>query len=140
LGLPNFCNSTISLIFTKSFAMDFKALDQALENIVKKREELGKINYNNPKYDDLEEELHGLEDDFQEEYGDFLEQALQQVHDEYCPDNDVLMPIGYLGQGVPVEVDKLPGKDTRLVLAPSPVRIILSVGKDKQQIVWSADK
>ena len=115
-------------------------LDQALENIVKKREELSKINYNNPKYDDLEEELHGLEDDFQEEYGDFLEQALQQVHDEYCPDNDVLMPIGYLGQGVPVEVDKLPGKDTRLVLAPSPVRIILSVGKDKQQIVWSSAK
>ena len=120
--------------------MDFKALDQALVNIVKKREELGKIDYNNPKYDDLEEELHDLEDDFQEEYGDFLEQALQQVHDEYCPDNDVLMPIGYIGQGVPVEVDKLPGKDTRLVLAASPVRIILSVGKDKQQVVWSATK
>ena len=85
--------------------MDFKALDQALDNIVKKREELSKINYNNPKYDDLEEELHDLEDDFQDEYGEFLEQALQQVHDEYCPDNDVLMPIGYLGQGVPVEVD-----------------------------------
>ena len=120
--------------------MDVKALDQALLNIVKKREELSKINYNNPKYDDLEEELHDLEDDFQEEYGDFLERALQQVHDEYCPDNDVLMPIGYLGQGVPVEIDKLPGKDTRLVLAPDPVRIILSVGKDKQEVVWSVAK
>jgi hypothetical protein len=120
--------------------MDVKALDQALVKIVKKREELGKINYNNPKYDDLEEELHDLEDEFQEEYGDFLEEALQQVHDEYCPDNDVLMPIGYLGQGVPVEVDRLPGKDTRLMLAPSPVRIILSVDKDKQQVVWSSVK
>lgn len=120
--------------------MDVKALDQALVKIVKKREELGKINYNNPKYDDLEEELHNLEDEFQEEYGDFLEEALQQVHDEYCPDNDVLMPIGYLGQGVPVEVDRLPGKDTRLMLAPSPVRIILSVDKDKQQVVWSSVK
>jgi hypothetical protein len=120
--------------------MDLKALDLALVDIVQKREELSKINYNNPKYDDLEEELHDLEDDFQEEYGDFLEEALQKVHDEYCPDNDVLMPIGYLGQGVPVEVDKLPGKDTRLVLAASPVRIILSVGKDKQQVVWSSAK
>jgi len=120
--------------------MDVKALDQALVKIVKKREELGKINYNNPKYDDLEEELHNLEDEFQDEYGDFLEEALQQVHDEYCPDNDVLMPIGYLGQGVPVEVDRLPGKDTRLMLAPSPVRIILSVDKDKQQVVWSSVK
>src|SRR5688572_23563723 len=120
--------------------MDVKALDQALVNIVNKREELSKLNYNNPKYDDLEEELHDLEDDFQEEYGDFLESALQQVHDEYCPDNDVLMPIGYLGQGVPVEVDKLPGKDTRLILAPNPTRIILSVNKDKQQVVWSSEK
>lgn len=120
--------------------MDFKAIDQALLQIVKLRDELAKINYNNPKYDDLEEELHDLEDNFQEEFGDFLEEALQGVHDEYCPDNDVLMPIAYLGKGIPVEVDKLPGKDTRLVLAPGPVRIILSVGKDKQQIVWTAGK
>jgi len=117
--------------------MDVIALDQALLQIIGKRDELGKIDYNNPKYDELEEELHDLEDDFQEDYGDFLEEALQQVHDEYCPDNDVLMPIGYLGQGVPVEVDNLPGKDTRLVLAASPVRIILSIDKGKQQVVWS---
>lgn len=119
--------------------MDLKALDQSLLKIVKKREELGKIDYNNPKYDELEEELHDLEDEFQDEYGDFLEEALQQVHDEYCPDNDVLMPIGYLGQGVPVDVDRLPGKDTRLMLVPTPVRIILAVD-DKQQVVWSSDK
>lgn len=120
--------------------MDVQALDQALVKILKKREELAKIDYNNPKYDDLEEELHDLEDDFQEEYGDFLEEALQTVHDEYCPDNDVLLPIGYLGQGVPVEVDRLPGKDTRLVLAADPVRIILTVDKDRQQVVWSPSK
>jgi len=120
--------------------MNTTALDKALQEIVKKREELAKIDYNNPKYDDLEEELHDLEDSFQDEYGDYLEDALQTVHDEYCPDNDVLMPIAYLGQGVPVEVDKLPGKDTRLVLSPSPTRIILSLGKDKQQVVWSVDK
>jgi hypothetical protein len=118
--------------------MDIKALDKALLEIVKKRDELSKIDYNNPKYDDLEEQLHDLEDDFQDEYGDYLEKALQSVHDEFCPDNDVLMPIAYLGQGVIVEVDKLPGKDTRLVLAPSPVRIVLTVGKDKQQVVWEA--
>ncbi|MDH4298026.1 MAG: hypothetical protein OEV74_17235 [Cyclobacteriaceae bacterium] len=120
--------------------MDTNALELALLKIVGKREELSKIDYSNPKYDDLEEELHDLEDELQDKYGDFLEEALQHVHDEYCPDNDVLMPIGYIGQGVPVEVDKLPGKDTRLLLAPSPVRIILSVGKDKQQVVWSLEK
>jgi hypothetical protein len=118
--------------------MDIKAIDKALLEIVKKRDELAKIDYNNPKYDDLEEQLHDLEDDFQDEYGEYLEGILQKVHDEFCPDNDVLLPIGYLGQGVIVEVDKLPGKDTRLVLAPNPLRIVLTVGRDKQQIVWEA--
>jgi len=118
--------------------MDVAALDQALQQIIAKREELSKIDYNNPKYDDLEEELHDLEDTFQEEYGDYVEEALQVIHDEYCPDSDVLMPIAYLGKGVYVEMDKLPGKDTKLVLLPGPTRILLTVGKDKEQVLWQA--
>lgn len=118
--------------------MDIKALDKALQEIIKKREELGKIDYNNPKYDDLEEQLHDLEDDFQDHYGEYLEDVLQDVHDEICPDNDVLMPIAYLGKGVYVEVDKYPGKETKLVLEANPPRITLSITKDKQELVWSA--
>lgn len=119
--------------------MDIKALDKALQEIIKKRDELAKIDYNNPKYDDLEEELHDLEDDFQDAYGDYLEGAFQDVHDDLCPENDVLMPIAYLGKGVPVEVEKFPGKDTKLILAPTPPRIILAVGKEKQEVVWKAE-
>jgi hypothetical protein len=118
--------------------MDVKAMDKAIQEIVKKREELAKINYNNPKYDDLEEELHELEDDFQDEYGEYLEEALQDVHDKLCPDNDVLMPIAYLGKGVPVEVEKYDGKDTKLMLAPNPTRVLLLIGNDKQEVVWTA--
>lgn len=118
-------------------AMDVKALDKALQEIVKKREELGKLDYNNPKYDDVEEQLHDLEDDFQENYGDQLEGVLRKVHDDVCPDNDVLLPIAYL-KGVPVETDKFAGKDTKLLLVTNPIRIILSIGKDKQEVVWTA--
>jgi hypothetical protein len=118
--------------------MDVKALDKALQEIVTKRDELSKIDYNNPKYDDLEEQLHDLEDAFHVTYGEYLEEALQHIHDEYCPDSDVLMPIAYLGKGVYVEVDKLPGKDTKLVLTTNPTRILLTVGKDKQQVIWEA--
>jgi hypothetical protein len=118
--------------------MDIKALDKALQAIVKKREELGKIDYNNPKYDDLEEQLHDMEDEFQDNYGEYIEEALQDVHDTWCPDNDVLMPIAYLGKGVYVEVEKYPGKETKLVLEPNPPRIILSITKDKQEVVWTA--
>lgn len=118
--------------------MDIKALDSALQAIELKRSELAKLNYNNPKYDDLEEELHDMEDDFQDKYGDYLEDALQNIHEELCPDNEVLMPIAYLGKGVFVEVEKYEGKDTKLVLASNPPRIILTVGKDKQDIIWTA--
>ena len=119
--------------------MDIKALNSALEAIELKRAELSKLDYNNPKYDDLEEKLHDLEDDFQDKHGEYLEDALQIIHDDLCPDNDVLMPIAYLGKGVPVEVDKFPGKDTRLVLVTNPPRILLTIGKEKQDVVWTAE-
>ncbi len=134
--------------------MDVKALDQALQQIALRRNELKKLNYNNPKYDDLEEELHDLEDSLHVKYGDYLEEILQNVHDKYCPDTDVLFPIAYLAksyivkgtdefsvsnnEGVFVEVDSIPGKDTRLVIVPNPIRVILNVGKDQQQVVWTA--
>ena len=134
--------------------MDIKAIDKALQEIIKSRMELLKMDYSNPKYDDLEEKLHDLEDAFQESFGDEVERAFQDVHDEYCPDTDVLVPIAYIAkayevngkneyavlptEGVFVEMDDYPGQDTKLVLVPNPVRIVLSIGVDKQQVVWTA--
>jgi hypothetical protein len=134
--------------------MDIKALDKALQEIAKRRMELSKIDYNNPKYDELEEQLHDLEDTLQDEYGEYLESILQEVHDKHCPDNDVLYPIAYLAktyqvgdnneysvaenEGVFVELDGVPGKNTKLVLLPNPPRIILNGGKEKQKVLWTA--
>lgn len=134
--------------------MDAKALDKAIQEIALRRNELKTIDYNNPKYDDLEEELHDLEDSLHVKFGDYLEEILQNVHDKYCPDTDVLFPIAYLAksyivkgkddfsvsntEGVFVEVDSIPGKDTRLVIVPNPVRVILNVGNGQQQVVWTA--
>ena len=125
-------------LYTKIECMDVKAIDKALNGILKKREELAALDYSNPKYDDLEEQLHDMEDDFQEAYGKELENVLQNVHNDICPENDVLMPIAYLGKGVPVETDKYAGKDTKLILTPDPTRIILAIGNEKEQVVWSA--
>ncbi|MBL7860668.1 MAG: hypothetical protein JNJ65_05850 [Cyclobacteriaceae bacterium] len=134
--------------------MNVKELDKAIQEIAIRRNALSKIDYNNPKYDDLEEELHDLEDSLHVKYGEYLEDVLQDVHDKYCPDTDVLFPIAYLAktyaindkneftvaasEGVFVEVDSIPGKDTKLVIVPNPLRVILNVGKDQQQIVWTA--
>jgi len=78
--------------------MDVKELDKAIQEIAKRRNALSKIDYSNPKYDDLEEELHDLEDSLQVKYGEYLEEVLQDVHDKYCPDTDVLYPIAYLAK------------------------------------------
>lgn len=118
--------------------MDIKALDKGLQEIIAKRAELEKMDYNNPKYDDLEEQLHDMEDAFQVTYGEYLEEVLQDIHDELCPDSDVLMPIAYLGKGVYVEIEKMPGIDTKLMLEANPPRIVLTVGKDTQRVVWTA--
>jgi len=134
--------------------MDLKALDASLQEIIKKRLALQTIDYNNPKYDDVEEELHDAEDAFQDDFGDYLEDQFQNIHDEICPDTDVLHPIAYIAksysvsakneysvpptEGVYVEADKYPGKDTKLALVPNPLRVILNIGKDKQIVVWEA--
>lgn len=134
--------------------MDIKALDKALQEIANRRVELAKIDYSNPKYDDLEEQLHDLEDSLQDTYGEYLENALQEVHDKYSPDTDVLYPIAYLAktyqvsdkneyavaetEGVFTEIDGQPSKNTKLVILPNPPRIILNGGKEKQQVLWTA--
>ena len=119
--------------------MDIKSIDKALQGIIELREELNKIDYNDPKYDDLEENLHNSEDEFQDKYGDQLEKVLQEIHDKYCPDTDVLLPIAYLGEGVYVDLDKYPGKEARLNLVANPLQIVLKVGKDNQQVVWKGE-
>ncbi len=140
---------------SKTTRMDMKALDKALQGIIAKRNLLQNLDYNNPKYDDLEEELHDLEDDFQDQFGEYLGGVLQKVHDQHCPDTDVLHPIAYIAKaytvssnhefivdfsdGVYVEMDKYPGKETKLAIAPNPMRVILNVDEEKQEIVWSAE-
>jgi len=135
--------------------MEIAALDNALQEIIAKRNLLQKLDYNDPKYDDLEEKLHDLEDDFQENFGEYLEGILKQIHDQHCPDTDVLHPIAYIAKaytvsavnefivdssdGVYVEMDKYPGKETKLALAPNPMRVILNIGEEKQEIIWSIE-
>ena len=139
--------------------MDIKALDKDLNQLVEKKNELVGLKYNDPRYDQLEEELHDLEDDFTSEYGEYLEDALHAVHDDIAPDNDVLLPIAYLAdkyvkvgerpdgspvwetdmkQGVLVDVDDYPGKPARLVLIPNPTRLVLMVSGVGKEEVWRA--
>jgi len=138
--------------------MDVEKLNDELVQLVEKKIVLAGIDYNDEKYDDVENEVHDLEDTLVQNFGQDLEEALHLVHDEYCPDDDVLSPIAYLanfyvvtegeggaksysvkyGQGVLVEADDFPGKAARLVLLPSPPRIVLQLDKKHTEVVWTA--
>jgi hypothetical protein len=130
--------------------MNTENLNKQLVALIEKKQALSKLSYNDERYDDIEEELHDLEDDFNEEFGPYLEDVLEDVHAKICPDTDVLLPTAYLPnslegesgtdqkEGVWVDYDEFPGKESRLVLVPNPVRLILSVGKNVRTEVWKA--
>jgi hypothetical protein len=135
-------------------------LDQSLLELVEKKMKINGMNYNDADYDTLEDELHDMEDAFIEKYGALLEEVLQDVHDEFCSDNDVLLPTAYIANkyiktgvdaqgkstydvdfkdGIQVDVDEFPGKDSRLVLMPNPTRILLTVNNISKEVVWTAE-
>ena len=140
--------------------MNLQTLDKEIFEIITLKNTLAKLPYNHKDYDDMEEELHDLEDDFLEKYGDYFEEELEKVHKKICPDTDVLLPIAYLAkdynvvgknpdgtpnlevkfkEGVWVDVDKFPNKDTRLVLVPFPTRLLLSIDGKSKDVVWTAE-
>jgi hypothetical protein len=139
--------------------MDTENLNNKLVELVLKKNELNRLGYNDPEYDSVEEELHEKEDQFVEKYGKFLEEVLKSIHQEFCPDNDVLLPIAYLAnkykviqkdggktefevglnEGVIVDVDNYADKLTRLVLLPNPTRLLLQVNNSHFEEVWKLE-
>jgi hypothetical protein len=133
--------------------MNISDLNNSLVSIIRKKEDLSRLSYNDEKYDEVEEELHDLEDEFNDTYGEYLEGVLEEVHERLCPDSDVLLPTAYLPnnltameegkpaarEGVWVDTDEFPNKEARLVLVPNPTRLILSVGTSIQKEVWKAE-
>lgn len=128
--------------------MKTEDLNLALVALIEKKAELHTLTYDDARYDEVEEALHDLEDDFNDEYGDYLEDALDKVHGDLKSDTDVLLPTAYLPsdprsapspkEGVWVDSEKYPGKEARITLVPNPVRIMLTVGKQVQQELWKA--
>jgi len=137
--------------------MDFRKLDQDLSVLVEKKIALSKITYADAAYDDIEEELHDLEDDFNEEFGDELEAILEKIYSQLKSDNDVLLPTAYLAnnysplapdsfskvtyeikgkEGVPVESEQFDKMDVRVVLVPNPSRFILQINGKSMKDLW----
>jgi hypothetical protein len=138
--------------------MDIKKLNDDLCELVSRRNLLASLDYNDEAYDRVEEDMHDFEDDFLEMYDEYLEGAFQSVHDKHCPDTDVLLPIAYIAkkyiektddngnmsygigpnEGVLVEADEYINNHVRLMLVPSPTRIVMTIDNKRPEVVWEA--
>jgi hypothetical protein len=124
--------------------MNAAELNTALLALIEKKAELQVLTYDDARYDDVEEALHDLEDDFNDDYGPALEAALEKVHIDLQSDTDVLLPTAYLpatldpkkDDGVWIDSEKYPGR-VRLVLRPNPARFALTTSKGEVD-VWTA--
>jgi predicted nuclease with TOPRIM domain len=139
--------------------MNWEKLDQQLTEIVQQRNQLSQLEYSDENYDDLEEQLHDLEDEFNEEYEEVLSPELENIYSKIKSDTDVLLPTAYLAnsykemqadakgivtyevsgaQGVPVESDQLGKVDLRIVLVPNPARFVLLVNGNQLKELWKS--
>ena len=59
--------------------MNWEKIDQELTEIVQQRNQLSALEYSDENYDDLEEQLHDLEDDFNENYEEVLAPELEKT-------------------------------------------------------------
>lgn len=137
--------------------MDLNQLDKDLTVIIELRIKLSTFSYADQEYDDIEEELHDLEDDFNDNYGEDLERELDKIYGLLNSDNDVLLPSAYLAnqyvplmpdargivsyevkgkQGVPIESEQFDGQDVRLVLISNPARIVMQINGRSLKDVW----
>jgi hypothetical protein len=139
--------------------MDISKLNDDLTKIVELRNMVEESDLEKNLMAKTELELRKCEKQFLEQYGIYLEEVLKDVHDEICPDDQVLSPIDYLAkkyidtgnksggkkvyevenyEGVAVGVDDYPGKNTKLVILPNPMRIMLLVDDVNREELWRA--
>jgi hypothetical protein len=139
---------------------NIEEINNALIDLVEKRMELARLNYSDVGYDLLEEELHNAQDDFAIDYGEEFEKVLKKIHEEHCPQTEVLLPIAYLAkkyikvgvyedntpiydvvdyqQGILIDTDKY--AQASLVMLPNPARILLTAAKEQLKIeVWNGE-
>lgn len=137
--------------------MNWDKLDLELTEIVEKRNQLAEMDYSDANYDDLEEELHDLEDDFNADYEEILEKELGKIYSVLKSDTDILLPTAYLAnkykpllpdakgiisyevegrEGVPIESDQFDRQDVRLVLIPNPARFLMIINGNPLKILW----
>tara|TARA_B100000809_G_C15101634_1_gene517140 strand:- start:676 stop:1101 length:426 start_codon:yes stop_codon:yes gene_type:complete len=141
--------------------MDLVNLNKVLTDIVRLKNKLASMSYNDEAYDGVEDQLHELEDEFNEEFGEYLEDILIDLHDSLKSESDILLPTAYLaekyvsagedesgdalfqipkGSGVFVDSDNDGVVNQQLLLLPTPARFAIYNNGKFEGIVWKSKK
>ena len=138
--------------------MDSKLFNENFAKILEIRKELNSMEFNSTKYDELEEVLADLEDDFMEDFGDELDEVITKIHHTLCPEIESAHPMAYFarnytesefvpgdyeintGDGIKI-IAEIKGKKVRgsLVWLPNPARLVMISAEDIL-VLWNSEK
>jgi hypothetical protein len=142
--------------------MDFQKLNEQVLEVIALNDELSKMSYNDPKYDDLEEKLHDLQDKMNDQYGNYFEKVLKSNYKTIGISEDVMNFTDYIAREYMEEKDSkgiielVPDEETCIPVSishqsleggsmdgfiyvkPNPLRILIGLGKH-HRLIWSSE-
>jgi hypothetical protein len=144
--------------------MDFKVLNEKVLEIIRLNEQLEDINYNDPRYDELEDKVYDLQDEINGQAGKLFDEVMANVYKQLNSKDDILNFSDYIAKTymtsgsknpdgsirfdevpedsitISVRPEALQGKkvEGKIYIKPNPLRIGFAIGKH-ERIVWSSE-
>ena len=142
--------------------MNFKKINEQVEELIKLNNQLAQMKYNDPLYDELEEKIHGIQDHINDSHKDYFEDVIEEIYGKLKSDDDILNFSDYIAKTY-VETEKntygtqydvspegcivigvshanLKGKTVngKMYVKPNPLRLIFSLG-GIEKVMWTSE-
>jgi hypothetical protein len=144
--------------------MNFNEVNQKVLGLIELNDQLADINYNDPRYDELEDKVYGLQDEANAAYGDYFDGVFKEIFKQLNSKDDILNFTDYIARSYMVSGEKNPdgslkfdnvpedctlitikpealkGKriEAKIYLKPNPLRIGFAIG-EHERIVWNSE-
>ncbi len=145
--------------------MEFNLVNKQILELIKLNEKLENISYSDPKYDELEDQVHEMQDTINAKHGKFFDKIIADVYKQLGSKDDLLNLTDYLAKTYLVsgaknpdgslKFDEVPGDcititarpaalqgknlEGKIYLKPNPLRLGFAIGKH-ERIVWSSEE
>lgn len=130
------------------------SLNEDLMDLVEVKNRVDSLSKKSVEYDSIRRLFDKISEYFNVKYGVTMEQIMFEIYDDLCPDDEVRPIEEYLAShyeesdagyevgvdaGVAVHLDDFSFKEGRLILLPSPARIVLQdPASSQREILWQA--